>query len=90
MSFFFWFPFGIGCGVLFVIWSYRTDFQGIRTMIEQDIADAGDEGDVWAAFHSPESEERDAYKLEELMQRTQIVAALLMVLVGLLILIGPW
>ena len=92
MSFMFWFPLGIGTGVGFVIWSYATDFRGVRSMVEKDIADAGDEGDVWAAFHPGQKTDtvRDPYKFEELMQRIQLWAAVVFALIGLLILVGPW
>jgi hypothetical protein len=96
MSFMFWFPLGIAAGVMFVLWSYSTDFKGIRTMVEQDIADAGDEADVWAAFH-PESKpsskdvsDRDCYRFEELMHRIQLWAVLSLTMIALLILVGPW
>jgi len=92
MSFIFWFPLGIGSGIALVIWSYAADFRGFRTMVEKDIADADEEGNVWAAFHSGPKKEvmRDPYKFEELMQRIQLGGVALCVLVGLLILIGPW
>jgi hypothetical protein len=92
MSFIFWFPLGLAAGVLFVIWSYSTDFRGVRSMVEKDIADAGEEGDVWAAFHPPKKDDsrRDPYRFEELMLRIQLWIVLSLTIIALLILVGPW
>lgn len=91
MSFAIWFPLGMIAGITALVAAVANDFMGLRSMLEEDIRSGMDEVDVWDVFQSHRAgESRDSYRLEEMLQRTQLWLALMCVLLGLVVLVGPW